>query len=137
MYRSSSSCRGRERSKPSSSAPIKGVNLRTEKGFSFINGAVRLIGDHLLSCTTASGAWPRPEKHQRSELDTFTRRRVRRTGRIIECRMSGKARPSVFFRIEALDQQRLIAAHLRKVVPAMSSSVGDRVGLPDSVSVSQ
>src|ERR1700690_1640368 len=79
-----------------------------------------------------------PEEQIGAQFETFSRRGIRRCGRILESRMRGEARgAAVVARIEAFDQQRFVAAHLRGVEPAMTCAVGHIVGLAAAVAVKE
>src|SRR6266852_4415817 len=76
-------------------------------------------------------------KYECANLNTLARRRVRRTARIVKRRMCRKARSSILLRIVALDQQCLVALHIREIEPTVIWIVSEPVGLADSVLIDE
>src|SRR5260370_41041454 len=83
-----------------------------------------------------SAIFGRP-KYECAALDTLARCCVRRTARIVKRRMCRKARASILLRIVALDQQRLVALHIREIEPATVRVELEPVGLADSVLIDE
>src|ERR1700730_14975487 len=69
------------------------------------------------------------EERQGPLLDTFARRRVRRTRRIIEGAMRGETRAPVIYGVVTLQKQRLVGKHAREIEPKMVRIIGKGVGL--------
>src|SRR6266508_5140791 len=59
------------------------------------------------------------EKRKRAHLDTFTRRRIRRAGGVVEGGVSGPARPAIFTRVKGFKNYRLVGLHIREIIPTM------------------
>src|SRR5215469_1910927 len=72
-----------------------------------------------------------------ADLDALTRTRIHRRRRVGERGVRHKARRNVGLRVGDLQQQRLVAPHLRYVVPLVRWVVFHRIGFTDAVTVNQ
>ena len=70
---------------------------------------------------------------ERTRFYALARPRGRRSRRVLERRVRGKARATVGCRVEHFEHERLVAAHARKIKPAVARVVAQPVGLPDAV----
>src|SRR5229473_1625598 len=75
------------------------------------------------------------EEGEGADFDALARRRIGRRGRILERRVHGEPRATVARRIEAFDEQHLVALHAREIEPAVTRAVGHRVDLADAVGI--
>src|SRR2546425_5026880 len=75
----------------------------------------------------------RRKEDERTDLDTFARRCIGRTRRVVESGMGGEPRPAVLLRVVALEQHRLVRLQVREVIPAVIGIVGERIGLTNPV----
>ena len=78
----------------------------------------------------------RLKESQRAHFDTFTRRSIGRAGGIFKGRMRCPARAAVFLRIVALEDERFVALHLRKVKPPVIGVERDVVNLAEALWIS-
>src|SRR5215469_15372439 len=69
-----------------------------------------------------------PPENERSYLDAFARRGVRRAVRVIKRGMRGEARASVVLGVVALQQDCFVTFQSREIVPAMCRVVSEAVG---------
>src|SRR6266478_8145793 len=81
--------------------------------------------------------WSGVVEHQGSELDALPRQDIGGSGRVVKGGVGGKACRTVFGRIVAFDQDRLVGPHLRHIEPAVSGVVSDAVGLAFPIAVDQ
>jgi hypothetical protein len=80
-----------------------------------------------------SSRWRKED--ERPDLDTFARRRIGRTRRVVESSMGGEPRPAIFLRVVALKKHHFVRLQVREVIPVVIGIVGKGVGLPNPVRV--
>src|SRR6266478_3586344 len=64
------------------------------------------------------------KKDQRADLDTFARRRLGRTRRVLERSVGGEPRPAIVLGVVALEQHHFARLQVPEVIPAVSGVVG-------------
>src|SRR5260221_4920466 len=90
----------------------------------------------IVDCSFRLRGFGCPE-NQRAHLDALTRRRVGRAARIFERSVRGEARAAVVLRVVALQQDRLVRRHPRKVVPAMLRVVEEAEDFADALAIDE
>ncbi len=77
------------------------------------------------------------EESQGSHLDAFPRRRIGRTGGIVEGAMSRPAGAAVFYRVEGFEHHRFVTLHIGEVIPAVFRVKSAVIDFADPVRVNR